>query len=329
MAIHPPLFAAIVLVALTAISAPACTGKPARVLVAPSATALPASGPRLVTDDLSRRVNLTGTPQRIVALSPATVEILFALGVAPVGRPTGADYPEAAKQVSLIGTIQRPNYDQIAELKPDLVVGNAEPNDPRLPQLEKLGVPVVLYNTASYTNVLRSAKTIGQIVSRESEADRAIRVVEDRLASIKAKLPQKRPTLLVLMGSGKTFYIALPNSYVGGLVKELGATNVAVGPEDKRYRGFTQCSLEKLLEKDPEVVIAIRPTNNPARAPSLLPTLAADQRWQEWKAVNDRRIYEVSPLLFLQNPGLKMGDALADLAAILYPQSFPKDGQRR
>ncbi|MDO8673696.1 MAG: ABC transporter substrate-binding protein [Dehalococcoidia bacterium] len=324
MTILPRLFAAVILITQLVSFSPGCIDEPAKVFVTPSPTALPVSVSRTVIDDLDRRVEFRGTPHRIVALSPATVEILFSVGVSPIGRPSGAEYPEAAKQVTVIGAMHRPNYERITELKPDLVVGNAVPNDPRIPQLEKLDTPSVFFSTNSYADFLKTTKAVGQIVDRETEARRAITTLEDRMAAIKVKIPTEKPTVLVLLGGGNIIYCALPASYVGGLVRELGATNIAYGPEDKRYRGFTQCSLERLLERDPEVIIAIRPSVSPERAPSVLRALEADQRWRDWKSIRARRLHEVSPLLFLQNPGLRVGDAMTEIAAILYPKSFPK-----
>ncbi|MDO8674274.1 MAG: ABC transporter substrate-binding protein [Dehalococcoidia bacterium] len=277
-----------------------------------------------MTDDLDRHVDVIGVPKRIVALSPAVVEVLFALGITPVGRPSAADYPEEARQVYVIGTTQRPSYERIAELKPDLIIGNTAPNDERIAQLEKLDAPTLLYHVASYSDVLRVTRAIGQVVNREADAQRIVKTIEDRLAATKAKVPSQKPSVLILMGSGKSFYTALPASYVGSLARELGAANMASGPEDRLYRGFSRCSLEKLLEKDPDVVVAIRPSSTPERAPSVLPTLDDDGRWRDWKALKPRRVYEVSPKLFLQHPGLRVGDAIAEVASILYPNAFPR-----
>src|SRR5215213_2653077 len=62
------------------------------------------SGPAPATidlskDDMGRTVDLPKNPTRIVAMSPTIVELMYAVGATPVGRPTSADFPERAKTV--------------------------------------------------------------------------------------------------------------------------------------------------------------------------------------------------------------------------------------
>src|SRR5438093_13544563 len=54
-----------------------------------------------VTDDAGRRVALAAPARRVVSLSPAVTELLFALGAGDqvVGRTTWCDYPPAARAV--------------------------------------------------------------------------------------------------------------------------------------------------------------------------------------------------------------------------------------
>ena len=54
---------------------------------------------RTITDDLGRQVTLPDAPKRIAALSPFLVEGLYAVGTAPVARPSSATYPAAALKV--------------------------------------------------------------------------------------------------------------------------------------------------------------------------------------------------------------------------------------
>ena len=51
------------------------------------------------TDDLGRQVSLDSVPQRIVSVSPACTEILFALGLGDevVGVTEYCNYPEEAR----------------------------------------------------------------------------------------------------------------------------------------------------------------------------------------------------------------------------------------
>ncbi|MGZ6346911.1 MAG: ABC transporter substrate-binding protein, partial [Anaerolineales bacterium] len=55
----------------------------------------PTSGPTSYVDGLSRKITLDHIPQRVVSLTPATTEILFAVGAGGqvVGRDEFSDFP--------------------------------------------------------------------------------------------------------------------------------------------------------------------------------------------------------------------------------------------
>src|SRR6188768_3062745 len=57
----------------------------------------------LSKDDMGRSVELPKQATRIVAMSPSIVELMYAVGAPPVGRPSSADFPEAAKTVPSFG----------------------------------------------------------------------------------------------------------------------------------------------------------------------------------------------------------------------------------
>src|SRR2546428_4353255 len=97
-----------------------------------------------VTDDAGRTVALAQPARRIVSLSPAVTELLFALGVGDrvVGRTTWCDYPPLARLVPSVGDGLNPNLEAVAARRPDLVVLYRSPlNETAAAQLGRLGVP--------------------------------------------------------------------------------------------------------------------------------------------------------------------------------------------
>ena len=76
------------------------------VLVALASTAT--VGATMLTDTTRRQVELAATPQRIVALTASTVEILFAIraGPAVVGRGAVTVFPAEAEGSPVINTLE-------------------------------------------------------------------------------------------------------------------------------------------------------------------------------------------------------------------------------
>ncbi len=103
------------------------------------------AAPRCVEDDVGREVCLEQPAQRIVALSPGAVELLFSAGAGEqvVGAVSFSDEPPAARKVPRVGSYKRLDLEAILALKPDLVIAWRSGNPAaQIEQLERLGLTV-------------------------------------------------------------------------------------------------------------------------------------------------------------------------------------------
>ena len=128
----------------------------------------------VVTDDAGRRVVLAAPAQRIVSLSPAVTELLFALGAGArvVGRTTWCDYPPAARAVPSVGDGLNPNLEAILSRRPDLVVLYHSPaNTLAATHLAALGVAAVLLRQDRLEDLSHDASVLGQLTGRRAAAD--------------------------------------------------------------------------------------------------------------------------------------------------------------
>ena len=64
-------------------------------------------------------------PESFATLSMGDMNIIHALGGKIVGRPDAKiTLPEDIKKVQVIGNAHQPNFEQIAGLKPDVLIAN-------------------------------------------------------------------------------------------------------------------------------------------------------------------------------------------------------------
>jgi ABC-type Fe3+-hydroxamate transport system substrate-binding protein len=85
----------------------------------------------MVTDQLGRPVSVPLRPRRIVSLVPSQTELLFDLGLQAhvVGVTKFCIHPARARQVAtVVGGTKNFDFDKIAALQPDLIIGNKEEN---------------------------------------------------------------------------------------------------------------------------------------------------------------------------------------------------------
>lgn len=282
----------------------------------------PATTVDLSKDDLGRSVTLPSSPKRIVAMSPTIVELMFEVGATPVGRPSSADYPEAAKAIPAFGTSYEPNTELIVAMKPDLIIADAIIHQSQMETLTKLGVPVFAVRAGSFDEVVKGLRVVGALTGNKEAGEKAAKALEEKLAGILAKKPATSPTVLVIVGAGPTQIFAAKNdSYVGDVVRKLGGVNpITTEPENFRFPGFADYSLERILEKNPDIIIAISP--GPASAPKTSDSLARSPVWSTLKAVKEGRVYEVDPVVYVQSAGPRLSLILDELPRILYPDVF-------
>ena len=144
-------FALLTFALLAACAVPAGGGPAALPTATPAAAtdlsvqATPTETGLTLTDGLGRIVHLPAPAQRVVSLTPAGTEILFAVGggAQVIGRDLFSDYPAAAAAIPAIGgSMGEYDLEAIVALQPDLVLAGGI-NPPELvASLEQLGLRV-------------------------------------------------------------------------------------------------------------------------------------------------------------------------------------------
>src|SRR5665648_95687 len=212
---------------------------------APAATPTPApAGPISLTDGLGRTVELPGPAQRIVSLTPATTEILFAVGAGAqvVGRDMFSDYPvEALDAADIGGSWGEYNTEAIVSLNPDLVLAGGI-NPPELvASLESLGLTVYFLSNPNileelYTNI----QILGTMTGHEADAQDLIASLDDRAKAVDAALAGVTEKPVVYYELDSTPFTAGPGTFVDLLIARAGGTNFGASMNSE----WAQISLE-------------------------------------------------------------------------------------
>src|SRR5688500_5543556 len=113
-----------------------------------SPTAAPSSPGITLVDDEGTTIELPAIPQTIVSLTPATTEILFALGTGDRlrGRTDLDLYPPEATALPVVATYQGVHIEDVVDIAPDLVIagGNNFTATGDVARLRDLGIPVLV-----------------------------------------------------------------------------------------------------------------------------------------------------------------------------------------
>jgi len=285
-------------------------------------TPTPASAfPLKTTDQLGREVSIAAKPQRILSLSPANTEILFALGLGDrvVGVDNQSNYPPEAKNKPSVGDYYpTPDMEKIVALSPDLIVGTTEQKDQVIPALEKLGLTVLALNATTVEKVLDGVRLLGRATGSEAAAEKLAGDLDERVRAVTAKtqavLSEKRPRVLFLAWHDP-IYTAGDGSFIGDLIDKAGGNNIAAG-----LGAFPTIGLEAVLEKNPEIIVA-----NVGHVPGEDATLQwarTEGRLADVAARKNGRVYSIAGDI-VDRPGPRLVEALEQLAQFFYPDLFP------
>jgi iron complex transport system substrate-binding protein len=214
-----------------------------------------------VTDDYGRTVVVPAGPQRVVSLSPAVTEIIYALGAEDVlvGRTDFCEYPPEAVEIPSIGGISNLNIEKILSLNPDLVISGSMVGKKVTDQMDQMGVPMVCVIEkprfeALYDNIL----AIGRLVGKEHEADSTVESLKWKVKRLLAdtSLSTFNSQLstcyyVVGFGAGGNF-TAGGNTFINDIIRMAGGRNIAEDIDGWSY------SLEALMKENPDYVIVRR-----------------------------------------------------------------------
>ncbi len=273
---------------------------------AASSTQVKAAYPVKVTDLLGREVEIKAAPKTIVALSPTAVEYVYAVGGTVAGRPSSANFPQAAQSAKEVGTAYKPSFETILAMKPDLIVADSVIHaQPQLRKpIEDLGIPVIFAGADSYQKVLDGLSLMGKVLDAQEKAKAAILGVTKARDDAKAALAGKKVVAVVLIADrDNTLYSAKANSYAGDVLTQLGITNAfADGPESgPGFPGYTTVAPEKLVQVDPNIIFTVTP--GPASAPRLSTLIPQIPPFKGLKAVANKKVVELDVDQLVQAPG--------------------------
>jgi iron complex transport system substrate-binding protein len=308
--------AAAILVLAIAISA-GCLGKKPQASAPPQA---PGPFPLTVTDGLGRSVTIPAEPQRIISLAPSCTEVLFALGLGSrvVGVDKFSNYPPEVASVEKVGGFSDPSLEKITSLKPDLILGTSM-HKKFLPQLEALGVPVLLFEPRNVDEVLANIKLVGRATGCPDAAEKLAQQISSRIERVRSKVQtvpaDQRPWVYYEVYSEPIMTVG-PGTLIHQLIELAGGRNIAYDAQTD----YPQFSSEVIIQRNPDVIIFPSFHGSAALTPEKL---RARPGWARIRAVKEGHVYAIDADI-ISRPGPRIADAVEELAHLILPQQFPR-----
>jgi len=194
--------------------------------------------------------------ERIVTLSPAINEIVYALGSGDdvVGNTQYCMYPKVSQSVAKVGGYFSPNLEKILSLKPSFVI--MQQNNKKLAlRLNKLGVKTKIMQIDRLPHIKKAILALGDTLHKETKANTIVSDIDQALAEIKGIVKDKK--ILIVIGRNtalvKQIFVVGQNLYLDDIINASGNTNAL---QSKR-KGQPILNQENIIATNHDIVILL------------------------------------------------------------------------
>ena len=298
-------------------ASPEASPSPEPSVAAPSSASPSAAadaGMRTVTDAYGE-TTIPADPQRIVVLTSGALDNLLALGVKPVGAPysisVNANFfsylADRTDGVENTGTVDQPNLETVAKLKPDLIIGQKSDHDAVYADLKRIA-PVYMVDMISdkwKDSVLGNADA----VNKRAEGERLIAEYEAKIAKFKEDAGDKLSTLTVSLIRPRADHVRIytDGSFSGAVAKEAGVTRPA------NQAGVAEHNVaiteEQIAEMDADLILSF---GRETEAEYFENKIKKSPLWATLKAVQNNQVHMLDWEVWLSGQGIQAANLMVD-----------------
>ena len=257
-----------------------------------------ASKPLAITNDLQRKVELLRPAVRIVSLSDSHTENLVAIRAVRqlVGVNFSADTKWVLKNIPRLSRL--PSAEQIAGLKPDIVIMDADwakMNKDLLKDLDKAKIKYAALNRPKWAVLGQYLDKLGALSGRSKEAAQTLLLSEKSLSKSDIR-SGKTEKMRVFVVAGADYSTCAPDSWGARLIDATGA-RILTDSKGTRVQDFSWYIFygpQKLADNAKNVDVIITLKNIGRGVPSVSrESIVNDPMFKNTPAVKNGRVWEM------------------------------------
>ncbi len=224
--------------------------------------------------------------QKIIALSPHAVEMLFAIGAGDriIATIEYADYPEAALEIPRIGNFTGIQIEKIVALQPDLIIGWKSGNKlADLKKLESLGFTIFYSHPQNIMEISSELIKIGKLTGLQNNAEAAANKIQEKHQEVIHQYANKEKVSVFYQLWHEPLRTIGPDNWNDALINDCNGHNIF----NNTQTSYPVVSMEDVLSKNPEVIIIPHHSGNVTVKKELW------NKWQHITAVKQKQIFTI------------------------------------
>ncbi|MEK4297652.1 ABC transporter substrate-binding protein [Paenibacillus sp. FSL R5-0914] len=258
-------------------------------------------------------------PQRIVTTSVPLTEMLYLLGITPVGVPTSTNpIPADFESIDKIGSPMAPDLEVVTKLEPDLLLGAESLRSTLDKTLEGMDLQKAYLRTESFEDLKLSLKVLGTYFNKKDEMNAALSKILDKENEL-SKLAEGKelPSVMLVIGTSDSFMVMSEKSYLGSLVKKLGADNIATSVL-KVTDTYSPINMENVVAADPDVILVLASGDHGATKDKFKKEIEKNETWTKLSAYKNDKIQILDYSVFGVTSIINAETALTEIAKYFY-----------
>ncbi|GHV66429.1 ABC transporter substrate-binding protein [Spirochaetia bacterium] len=274
------------------------------------------SGQNTITDALGRPLSVSGDNRgyyrRIVSLTPAVTEILFAIGAGgqTVGITEYCNYPPEAQSLKRVGGFSgaQVSVEQIAALKADLVILSAEMHRRIIGLLDELAIPSFAVEPRNLSEVYETIAIIGELTGHVDGAATVIGEMQTKIASAEEQVRGKDKPGVFWVLQDEPLLTAGGGTFINEIITLGGGRNIFGELEEQ----WPLIAPEQVFLRRPDWILSGNDAPPPDRT-----ALSRRPGWAEIPAIKNNRVRQVDADIFYRY-GPRFADAVLVIAEMLH-----------
>ncbi|GAB2995394.1 helical backbone metal receptor [Psychrosphaera aestuarii] len=217
-------------------------------------------------------------PNKIIALAPNLVEIVFALGAGDqlVGVSEHSDFPEVAKTRPTVSNYLTVNAEAIVKLNPDLIiVWQGGTPSKGIEKLQSLGFEVLTFNATDFKTMISEITRLATRLGKTQEALVMTRELMIKYKKVERDYSSKRQLNGFIEIWPEPLTTATKGTIIDQAIELCGVKNVFDSRLAKNNT-YPQVSLEMVISKPVDIIIQPVSKTQPA----------AIKDWRSFKHLN-------------------------------------------
>lgn len=256
-----------------------------------------------------------GPAEKIATTSVPLTEMLHLLGVTPVGVPTSTNpIPAAFDNVTRIGSPMTPDLEVVADLEPDLLLGAESLRSTLEKNLEGMDLNTAYLRTDSFEDLKLSFKVLGTYFNKIDEMNAVLSgILAKENELLKVADGKQMPKVMLMIGTSESFMVMSEGSYLGSLVKKLGADNIATSVL-KATSTYSPINMEDVVVADPDIILVLASGDHGANEEKFAKEVESNDAWTKLSAYKNDKIHILDYSIFGVTSISNVEEALTTIA---------------